>query len=154
MFLIDHLILLSAVLILIGVFASKLSARFGLPLLVLFLGIGMLAGEDGIGGIAFDNASAAHALGTIALIFILFDGGLQTQISSIKQVWKPASVLATGGVLLTAIITGLAATLVLGLEPLQGLLLGAIVGSTDAAAVFSLLRNAGIHLNPRLKETL
>tara|TARA_Y100001934_G_C12386609_1_gene796486 strand:+ start:3853 stop:5568 length:1716 start_codon:yes stop_codon:yes gene_type:complete len=153
-FLIDHLILLSAVLILIGVFASKLSARFGLPLLVLFLGIGMLAGEDGIGGIAFDNASAAHALGTIALIFILFDGGLQTQISSIKQVWKPASVLATGGVLLTAIITGLAATLVLGLEPLQGLLLGAIVGSTDAAAVFSLLRNAGIHLNPRLKATL
>ena len=85
MFLIDHLILLSAVLILIGVFASKLSARFGLPLLVLFLGIGMLAGEDGIGGIAFDNASAAHALGTIALIFILFDGGLQTTRESAQE---------------------------------------------------------------------
>ncbi|SEF88201.1 potassium/proton antiporter [Marinobacterium lutimaris] len=153
MFAIDHIILLAAVLILLGIFSSKLSARLGLPVLVLFLLVGMLAGEDGI-GISFDNAEGAHALGTLALAMILFDGGLQTSLSSIKRVWKPASLLATIGVLVTATITGLTAALILDLSPLEGMLLGAIVGSTDAAAVFSLLRNAGIHLNPRLKSTL
>ena len=151
---IDQLILLAAILILFGILSSKLSARLGLPVLVLFLLTGMLAGEYGIGGISFDNPVAAHALGTLALAMILFDGGLQTPVRSIKMVWKPASVLATIGVLVTAAITGLAAAWILGLPLLQGLLLGAIVGSTDAAAVFSLLRNAGIHINPRLKATL
>lgn len=154
MFAIDQLILLAAILILFGILSSKLSARLGLPVLVLFLLTGMLAGEYGIGGISFDNPVAAHALGTLALAMILFDGGLQTPVRSIKMVWKPASVLATIGVLVTAVITGLAAAWILGLPLLQGLLLGAIVGSTDAAAVFSLLRNAGIHINPRLKATL
>ncbi len=154
MFVIDHIILLAAVLILFGIISSKLSARLGLPVLVLFLLVGMLAGEEGLGGIVFDNAIAAHALGTLALALILFDGGLQTPMDSIKKVWRPASALATIGVLVTAAITGVAAAYILDIPLLQGLLLGAIVGSTDAAAVFALLRNAGIHLNKKLKATL
>lgn len=154
MFLIDQIILLAAILILVGIASSKISARLGLPVLVLFLLVGILAGERGIGGVSFDSPSAAHALGTLALALILFDGGLQTPISSIKSVWKPSSLLATLGVLVTAVITGTAAAYILELPLLEGMLLGAIVGSTDAAAVFSLLRNAGIHIKPRLKYTL
>tara|TARA_R110000744_G_scaffold374477_1_gene487284 strand:+ start:525 stop:2249 length:1725 start_codon:yes stop_codon:yes gene_type:complete len=154
MFFIDQVILLAAVLILLGIISSKLSARLGLPVLVLFLIVGMLAGEDGPGGILFDNAEAAHSLGTLALALILFDGGLQTPLKAIKLVWKPASALATLGVLITGAVTGYAAAYILNIPLLQGMLLGAIVGSTDAAAVFSLLRNAGIHLNGKLKATL
>ncbi|MBP8228508.1 MAG: potassium/proton antiporter [Pararheinheimera sp.] len=154
MFVIDQIILLAAILIIFGILSSKLSARLGLPVLVLFLMVGMLAGEDGPGGIVFDNAQIAHALGSLALAVILFDGGLQTPMASIKQVWKPASVLATLGVLVTSAITGVAAAYILDVSLFYGLLIGAIVGSTDAAAVFSLLRNAGIHINPRLKSTL
>lgn len=154
MFLIDQLILLAAILILFGIASSKLSARLGLPVLVLFLLIGMLAGDAGIGGVSFNSPGAAHALGTLALAIILFDGGLQTPTASIKKVWKPASLLATLGVLITAAVTGVAAAYVLNLPIMEGLLLGAIVGSTDAAAVFSLLRNAGIHIRERLKATL
>src|SRR5690606_12332548 len=87
-FLIDRLILLAGVLILLGIASSKLSARLGLPVLVLFLALGMLAGDGGIGGISFNNPTAAHALGTLALAIILYDGGLQTPISSIRSVWK------------------------------------------------------------------
>lgn len=154
MFVIDQLILIAAILIVIGILSSKISARLGLPVLVLFLLVGMVAGEAGIGGIKFDNAQMAHALGSLALAIILFDGGLQTPLSSIKQVWKPASVLATFGVAVTSVIAGLAAAYILDVPLYYGLLIGAIVGSTDAAAVFSLLRNAGIHINPRLKSTL
>ncbi|MBA6417266.1 potassium/proton antiporter [Colwellia sp. 6M3] len=154
MFFIDQVILLAAVLILLGIISSKLSARLGLPVLVLFLIVGMLAGEDGPGGILFDNAEAAHSLGTLALALILFDGGLQTPFKAIKLVWKPASALATFGVLITGAITGYAAAYILDISLLHGMLLGAIVGSTDAAAVFSLLRNAGIHLTGKLKATL
>jgi cell volume regulation protein A len=154
MFFIDHIILLASVLILLGIISSQLSARLGLPVLVLFLIVGMLAGEDGPGGIFFDNAEAAHSLGTLALALILFDGGLQTPFKAIKQVWKPASALATFGVLITGLVTGVAAAYILKIPMLHGLLLGAIVGSTDAAAVFALLRNAGIHLNEKLKATL
>lgn len=154
MFPIDHQILIAAVLLFAGVITSKLSPRIGLPVLVIFLGIGMLAGEDGIGRIQFDDVDTAHALGTLALAIILFDGGLQTSLSSIKLVWKPASALATLGVAITAGITGAAAAFILDLPLPVGFLLGAIVGSTDAAAVFTILRNAGIHLSPRLKSTL
>ncbi|MGO3055433.1 potassium/proton antiporter [Halomonas sp. AOP43-A1-21] len=154
MFQVDQLILMAAILLLIGIISSKLSARLGMPVLVLFLGTGMLAGEAGIGGISFDNPILAHALGTLALAMILFDGGLQTPMASIRMVWKPASLLATVGVLITSMITGAAAAYILNLPLLDGLLLGAIVGSTDAAAVFSLLRNADIHINKRLKSTL
>ncbi|MEQ5808790.1 potassium/proton antiporter [Alteromonas sp. NFXS44] len=153
MFAIDYQILIAAVLLFVGILSSKLSPRLGLPLLVLFLLVGMLAGEDGL-GLAFDDASTAHALGTLALAMILFDGGLQTSFSSIKLVWKPASFLATIGVAITAGITGYAAAFILGVPPMVGLLIGAIVGSTDAAAVFSILRNAGVHISPRLKATL
>lgn len=153
MFAIDYQILIAAVLLFVGILASKLSPRLGLPLLVLFLLVGMLAGEDGL-GLAFDDAQTAHALGTIALALILFDGGLQTSLTSIKQVWKPASFLATMGVAITAGITGAAAAYIIGIPLIVGLLIGAIVGSTDAAAVFSILRNAGIHINSRLKSTL
>src|SRR5690554_74583 len=154
MFAIEQIILMAAILVLFGIASSKLSARLGLPVLVLFLLIGMLAGEGGIGIITFNTPAIAHALGTLALAMILFDGGLQTPIASIKKVWKPASVLATVGVFLTAAVTGVAAAYILHLPLLEGLLLGAIVGSTDAAAVFSLLRNAGIHINSRLKSVL
>ena len=154
MFAVDHIILLSAVLAILGVLASKLSPRFGVPVLVLFLGVGMLAGEDGIGRIFFDNADAAHAIGTFALILILFDGGLQTSKTSIIQAWKPAALLATFGVVGTAVVTGLAAMFILDLPLYKGLLLGAIVGSTDAAAVFSVLRNAGIRIPAKIKSTL
>jgi cell volume regulation protein A len=153
-FIIDQIILLVGILIVFGILSSKISARLGLPVLVLFLLVGMAAGEQGIGGIKFDNAQMAHALGSLALAVILFDGGLQTPLTSIKQVWKPASVLATLGVAVTSIITGLAAAYILEVPLYYGLLIGAIVGSTDAAAVFSLLRNAGIHIKPRLKSTL
>jgi potassium/hydrogen antiporter len=153
-FLIDQVLLLASVLLLLGIVSSKLSARLGLPVLVLFVLIGMLAGERGIGGISFDNPRVAHALGTLALAVILFDGGLQTPKSSIRAVWKPAASLATLGVLVTAMVTGLFAAWMLGLPLLEGTLLGAIVGSTDAAAVFSLLRNAGIHIKSRVKSTL
>ncbi|MEY0952774.1 potassium/proton antiporter [Providencia manganoxydans] len=151
---IEQLILLTSILILLGIFSSKLSARLGLPMLVMFLFIGMLAGEDGIGQIAFNNVNVSYAVGSLALALILFDGGLQTSVKSIRLVWKPAFTLATFGVLVTAGITGLAAAYILGIPLLEGLLLGAIVGSTDAAAVFSLLRNAGIYLNERLQSTL
>lgn len=154
MFPIDHQILIAAVLLFAGVITSKLSPRIGLPVLVIFLGIGMLAGEDGIGRIQFNDVNTAHALGTLALAIILFDGGLQTSLASIKLVWKPASALATIGVAITAGITGAAATYILNLPLAVGFLLGAIVGSTDAAAVFTILRNAGIYLSPRLKSTL
>jgi len=154
MFLIDQIILLAAVLILLGIMSSKASARLGLPVLVLFLIVGMLAGEGGVGGIAFDSPGIAHALGTLALAMILYDGGLQTPLESVRAVWKPATLLATLGVLVTAVITGLAAAWILGLPILMGLLIGAIVGSTDAAAVFAQLRNSGIHIRKRLKATL
>src|SRR5690606_7567573 len=108
----------------------------------------------GIGGISFNNPTAAHALGTLALAIILYDGGLQTPISSIRSVWKPSALLATLGVLVTAAITGLAAAWVLDLPLLEGMLLGSIVGSTDAAAVFALMRDAGIRITRRLQSML
>jgi cell volume regulation protein A len=153
-FLVDRLLLLAGVLMVVGILSSKLSARFGLPVLVVFLGVGMLAGEDGLGRIAFEDYEAAHAVGTVALVFILFDGGLRTPVESVRAAWRPAAVLATLGVAVTSVLTGLVAMVALDLSPLEGLLLGSIVGSTDAAAVFSLLRSAGIRLRERLGATL
>jgi len=154
MFPVDQFILLASILLLVGIASSKFSMRLGLPFLVLFLLVGMLAGEDGPGGIAFDNHQVAHAVGTLALAAILFDGGLQTSFAAVRSVWKPAALLATLGVFLTALVTGIAASYFLDISLLEGLLLGSIIGSTDAAAVFGLLRNAGIHLRYRLKSVL
>ena len=154
MFLIDSIILGTGILLLLGIASSKLSSRLGVPVLVLFLVLGMLAGSDGIGGIAFENYKLAHAIGSLALAMILFDGGLSTPISAVRFVWKPAMFLATLGVLITSIVTGLAASWILGIPVLEGMLLGSIVGSTDAAAVFSVLRSGGVSLRERLKSTL
>lgn len=154
MFLVDRLILVGAILLLVGILSSKLSTRVGLPVLVLFIAVGMLAGEDGIGRIEFDNYVLAHGIGTLALAVILFDGGLRTPVPSIRLAWKPAFLLATVGVALTAAVTGWAASWMLGLPILYGLLLGSIVSSTDAAAVFSILRSGGMHLRRRLNSTL
>src|SRR5688572_622638 len=154
MFLIDSLILGTGILLLLGIASSKLSSRLGVPVLVLFLVLGMLAGSDGIGGIAFENYQLAHAVGSLALALILFDGGLSTPASAVRSVWKPAMFLATLGVLITSIVTGLAASWILDIPLLEGMLLGSIVGSTDAAAVFSVLRSGGVSLRERLKSTL
>ncbi|HUF13763.1 MAG TPA: potassium/proton antiporter [Longimicrobiales bacterium] len=154
MFAVDGVIVAGAILVLFAVVSSKLSARVGLPLLVVFIAIGMLAGSEGIGRIAFENYPLAHGIGTVALVLILFDGGLRTSVGALQLAWKPAFGLATIGVLITAGVTGLAAAFVLGLPLLHGVLLGAIVGSTDAAAVFSVLRSKGTRLSPRLGATL
>lgn len=154
MFLIDKVLLLAGVLIILGIVSSKFSARAGMPVLVMFLGLGMLAGSEGIGNIAFEDYGLAHAVGTVALAFILFDGGLNTPTQKLNVAWKPAGMLATLGVLITSALTGLVAMKVLDLTLLEGLLLGSIVGSTDAAAVFSLLRGAGVNLPTRLGATL
>jgi cell volume regulation protein A len=154
MFVIDGIILLTGVMLLLGIVSSKLSARLGLPVLVLFLALGMLGGSEGIGGIEFENYTVAHAIGTFALAIILFDGGLGTPMDAVRQVWKPALVLAVPGVFLTALITGLAAAWILNISLLEGLLLGSIVGSTDAAAVFATLRAGGVSLDKRLQAML
>ncbi|MGH7128460.1 MAG: cation:proton antiporter, partial [Planctomycetaceae bacterium] len=154
MFLIDRLILIAAVLILLGIVSSKLSWQLGLPVLVLFLAIGMLAGSEGIGGFDFENYAVAHGVGTIALAVILFDGGLRTSASVFRRTLPPAAVLATVGVLLTSAITAVATRLVLGLGWLESMLLGSIVGSTDAAAVFTVLRSSGLHVRKRVAAML
>jgi cell volume regulation protein A len=154
MFLIDTLILLAGVLVLLGIGSSKLSTRLGLPVLVLFLLLGMLAGSEGIGGIDFEDHELAHAIGTLALVMILFDGGLSTSAAAIREVWKPSLVLATLGVLVTSLVTGAAAAWILKIPLLEGLLLGSIVGSTDAAAVFSMLRAGGVSLSRRIASVL
>jgi cell volume regulation protein A len=154
MFAVDRLILVAGILLLLGIASSKFSARLGLPVLVLFLGVGMLAGSEGFGGIDFENYTLAHGIGTAALALILFDGGLRTPLSSIRLAWRPSVALATVGVLITSVLTGLAATHILGVSLLEGVLLGGIVGSTDAAAVFAVLRSSGLRLRERLSATL
>ncbi len=154
MFPVDTLILVAGILLALGIVSSKFSARLGLPVLVLFLVVGMLAGSEGFGGIAFENYTLAHGIGTVALAIILFDGGLRTPFSGFRIAWKPSLLLATVGVLMTAGITGFAASAILGIPLLEGLLIGSIVASTDAAAVFALLRSAGVHLKKRISATL
>ena len=154
MFIIDTVILVTGLLLLLGIISSKLSVRLGMPVLVLFLVVGMLAGSEGIGGIDFENYRLAHAIGTLALAIILFDGGLGTSLSAIHVSWKPSVLLATFGVAITAAITGLAASWLLGISLLEGMLLGSIVGSTDASAVFSILRSGGVSLHKRIASVL
>lgn len=145
---------LAGLLLLLGVLSSKFSARLGVPVLVVFVAIGMLAGSEGLGRIPFEDYALASGVGSAALAVILFDGGLRTTWGSIRLVWRPALALATVGVAVTSALTGIVAILVLDLPLLYGMLLGAIVGSTDAAAVFSVLRSSGLRLPERLGATL
>ncbi len=151
---IENILLIGSILLLISLFAGKTSYRFGVPTLILFLGIGMLAGSEGIGGIHFDNPAIARFIGIVALNFILFSGGLDTHWTSIKPCfWKGFS-LSTLGVLLTAITLGTFVWLLTDFTIYEGLLLGAIVSSTDAAAVFSILRSQKLALKGNLRSTL
>ncbi|MEW5862496.1 MAG: potassium/proton antiporter [Pseudomonadota bacterium] len=147
-------ILAGAVLLLVSIVASDISSRIGAPLLLVFLGLGMLAGEDGPGGIRFDDFEISWAVGTLALAVIIFDGGLRTRRETFRVALGPAVALATFGVLITAALVSLCAAWALGVSWLEGLLLGAIVGSTDAAAVFALLRTQGAALKRRVAATL
>lgn len=146
--------LLAGLLLFVSVLASTVSARLGLPLLLLFLVVGMLAGEDGPGGILFDDFTTATLVGQLALAVILLDGGLRTRTETFRVALRPAAVLASWGVVATAVPLGLFATWLLDVDWRLGMLLAAIVGSTDAAAVFALLRNSGVRLNARVKATL
>lgn len=151
---IEPILVVVSLLLLAGVLASKASSRSGVPSLILFLAIGMLAGSEGPGGIPFDDFVAAQALGVVALALILFFGGLETDWRSTSGVlWRGVS-LSTLGVLITALTVGWFASVVLDVSFLEGLLLGAIVSSTDAAAVFSVLRSRGASLKGRLKPLL
>lgn len=150
----NHAILIGAILVLISILASTVSERTGAPLLFVFLGIGMLAGEDGPGRIRFGDYQVAYLVGTMALAVILFDGGMRTRYDTFRVGLWPAVSLATVGVVLTAMIVGYAASHILGLGVMEGMLIGAIIGSTDAAAVFSLLHAAGMRLKQRVGATL
>ncbi|MDP1570767.1 MAG: potassium/proton antiporter [Vicinamibacterales bacterium] len=147
-------LLIVAVLLLLGVFLSKTSSRIGVPSLLLFLGLGMLAGSDGPVGIAFDDFALAQQVGIVALAFILFSGGASTGWAGIRRVLVPGVALATIGVLLTAGVLGVLASVILRIPMLEGLLLGAIIASTDAAAVFSILRSRGVALGGGLRQLL
>lgn len=148
------LYLVGALLIFASIMASTLSARLGVPLLLLFLIVGMLAGEQGILGIEFSQYGLANFVGQAALACILLDGGLRTSFKSFRVGIKPAITLATWGVLVTVVVLGIFVTWLLDVDWRFGLLMAAIVGSTDAAAVFSLLRNGGVKLNDRVQATL
>ncbi|SEL90566.1 potassium/proton antiporter, CPA1 family [Stigmatella aurantiaca] len=148
------LLVLSGVLMAVSVLFSRASGRFGVPVALLFLGIGMAAGSEGPGGIAFEDYGFAFRMGTVALVLILFDGGLNTPLVALRTALRPAAALATLGVLVTAAVVGLAAYTLFGFGWTEAFLLGAIVSSTDAAAVFAVLRGSGLHLKRRVGTTL
>jgi potassium/hydrogen antiporter len=147
-------ILLGAVLVMAGILSSLLALRFGAPLLLVFLLIGMAAGDSGPGGLEFDDVRTTYLVGSVALALILFDGGLRTRFQSIRAVLAPSMLLATIGVLLTAVITAPVAKFALDLNWTEALLVGAVVASTDAAAVFLLVHAQGLRLRPRVGATL
>jgi len=143
----ESILLLIGILLLTTVLAGSLSSRFGLPALIGFLGLGMLAGVEGPGGISFSDFSIAQSVGTASLIFILFSGGLDTAWQDVRRVAAPALMLATFGVFISAGIVAGLAILLIGASPPEAALLGAIIASTDAAAVFAILRSTGLDLH-------
>ena len=138
------LILLSGALLALGIAATLVAGRVRVPGLVLFLGLGMLIGSDGFGWLDFDDVELARTIGTIALVLILFEGGLAAGWQEIRPVLSTSLALATGGTILTAAVVGLAAAWLLDLSTLEGLLLGSIVAASDGAAIFSVLRGSSI----------
>ena len=150
----ENILLIGSLLLLISILAGKTSYKFGVPTLILFLLVGILAGSEGIGEIHFDDPQIAQFIGIVSLNFILFSGGLDTSWKSIKPiVWQGVS-LSTLGVLLTAFSVGVFVWFITDFTIYEGLLLGAIVSSTDAAAVFSILRSKNIALKTNLRPTL
>jgi potassium/hydrogen antiporter len=147
-------ILLGAILVLAGILSSLVALRFGAPLLLVFLLVGVLAGEAGPGGVKFDDVETAYLVGSVALALILFDGGLRTRLQTFRTLLGPTVLLATVGVLLTALLTAPAAKFLLGIGWIEAVLVGAVVASTDAAAVFFLLHVRGLRLRQRVSATL
>lgn len=148
------LILVGAALAVLGVFSSLVASRIGAPLLLIFLLVGLLAGEEGPGGIKFDDFYSTYVVGSAALAIVLFDGGLRTRFAAFRGALYPAITLATLGVVMTAVLVGVVASYLLNLSWTEGLLVGSIVASTDAAAVFFLLRAGGQQLKRRVAATL
>ncbi|MEM1334471.1 MAG: cation:proton antiporter, partial [Actinomycetota bacterium] len=140
-FSVDPGVLLAGALLLVGVIASGLAERFRIPSLLLFLSLGMLVADDGLALIRFDDAALAQNLATVALVVILFEGGLGTSPAAFRQAGLPAGLLATFGVAITAGVVALGAWLLLDVDGLTAALLGSVVASTDAAAVFAALRS-------------
>jgi cell volume regulation protein A len=147
-------ILLGSLVVLAGILSSVVALRFGAPLLLVFLLIGVLAGESGPGGLRFDDVGVVYTVGSIALALILFDGGLRTRFAAFRSVLAPAGALATAGVLLTALVTAPVAKFALGLGWTQAFLVGSVIASTDAAAVFFLINARGLRLRSRVSATL
>lgn len=150
----ENILLVGSILLFLSLIAGKTSYRFGVPVLLLFISIGMLAGSDGIGGIYFDNPKTAQFIGIVALNFILFSGGLDTDWRSVKPVLGQGITLSTLGVMLTAGFLGVFVWAVTDFSIYEGLLLGSIVSSTDSAAVFSILRSKNLALKGNLRPTL
>ena len=150
----DKILLVGSLLLLVSIVAGNISGRFGVPTLILFLIVGILAGSEGIGGIYFDDINVAQFIGIIALNFILFSGGLDTSWQIIKPIaWRGIS-LSTIGVFMTGLTVGIFVHFILDFSLAEGLLLGAIVSATDAAAVFSILRNKGVKLKGKVGAVL
>lgn len=147
-------ILIGGLLFFVSIIATLISARLGAPMLLIFLIIGMIAGEDGIVGIQFDDPQTAFLIGSIALVIILFDGGMRTHPERFRVALAPASMLATLGVVITCGVVGLSAAYLLNLSLVEGLLLGAILSSTDAAAVFSIFQSQRLRIKQRVASTL
>lgn len=150
----ENIILVGSILVFISVLAGKTSFRLGLPTLILFLAVGMLAGSEGVGKINFDNPAVAQFIGIVALNFILFSGGFETDWSSVRPVFGQALSLSILGVLVTAVTLGIFIWLITDFTIYEGLLLGSIVSSTDAAAVFSILRSRNLALKGHIRPTL
>ncbi|ASK35800.1 K+/H+ antiporter [Alcanivorax sp. N3-2A] len=147
-------LLIGTGLMFVGLLLGSLGSRIGVPSLLVFLLVGMAAGEDGLGGIQFDDFSLAYVVSNIALAVILLDGGLRTQLSTFRLALKPALTLATLGVAISAAMVGAFSTWLIGIDWRLGLLLGGIIGSTDAAAVFNVIKGAGVTINERVAATL
>ena len=143
-FSVDPGLLLAGILLLVGVVAASMASRFRIPSLLMFLGLGMLVADDGLALVRFDDAALAQNIAVVGLVVILFEGGLGTDVASLRRVGAPAGALATFGVVITAGVVAAVAWLAMGLEPTTAMLLGAVVASTDAAAVFAALRSESL----------